>query len=140
MKSSNETRCIEMLRGAGLSCTQGRIAILGLLLRANAPLAQDDIAERLSGLRLNRTTIYRTLHALRKSGLVHRAYLRKRAWHFELADRCTANQCHPHFTCTECGCTYCLTKACIPMVKSLPEGFIIHRQQVRLEGLCPRCM
>jgi hypothetical protein len=33
-----------------------------------------------------------------------------------------------------------LTKLSFPLVKGLNKGFVVHRQQVRLEGLCPRCV
>ncbi|MHC4464097.1 MAG: hypothetical protein ACYS30_22105, partial [Planctomycetota bacterium] len=66
-------------------------------------------------------------------------FMAKRAQHFELAHKCSENQCHPHFTCTSCGSTHCLTEMSPPMAKSPHKGFVIHRQQVRLEGLCPAC-
>ena len=83
--------------------------------------------------------MYRTLESLVEAGLVHRAFMQNRAWHFELADHCTEKQCHPHFTCTNCGVTSCLTEISLPMATIPHKGFIISRQQVRLEGLCPAC-
>jgi Fe2+ or Zn2+ uptake regulation protein len=65
--------------------------------------------------------------------------LGNRAWHFELANRCTEKQCHPHFTCTNCGVTHCLTDITLPLAQVSRKGFVISRQQVRLEGLCPAC-
>ena len=128
-----------MLEKARLYCTEGRLAILGVLMESGRPMKQDEIAGQLSKTGLNRVTIYRTLSALLEAGLVHRAYLQKRAWHYELADKCTKTQCHPHFTCTMCGATHCLTKMRLPAVLGPHEGFIIQRQQVRFEGLCPAC-
>ena len=84
-------------------------------------------------------TIYRTLESFCKAGLVHKAFISKRAVHFELANRCGPAQCHPHFTCKNCGATDCLVGLSVPIVQGLRKGFIIHRQQVRLEGLCPSC-
>jgi Fur family ferric uptake transcriptional regulator len=88
---------------------------------------------------MNKVTIYRTLESLVKVGLVHRAFMQERAWHFELADHCSETQCHPHFTCSSCGTTHCLTEFSVPMAPSSYKGFIIQHQQVRLEGLCPAC-
>jgi Fe2+ or Zn2+ uptake regulation protein len=68
---------------------------------------------------------------------VHKAFLQNRTWHFELAENCT--QCHPHFTCTNCGDTHCLTEITLPMAKSPHRGFVIDRQRVQLEGVCPEC-
>jgi Fur family ferric uptake transcriptional regulator len=115
------------------------MAILGVLIKAGGPLSHDEIAGRLGRRRFNKVTIYRTLSSLVDVGLVHKAFVDKRACYFELADNCTESQCHPHLTCTNCGNTHCLTEISLPMVKSPHNGFVIHRQQIRLEGLCPKC-
>jgi len=139
MKPNLDHRARQMLRTAGLYCTEGRIAILRVLLQARRPVRQDQIGERLADKATNKVTIYRTLESLVKVGLVHRAFMQKRAWHFELADHCSETQCHPHFTCSNCGTTHCLTEFSVPMAPRSYRGFVIHHQQVRLEGLCPAC-
>lgn len=128
-----------MLKVARLYCTKGRVAILKVLMKADKPLSQDQIARRLGKKHFDKVTIYRTLKSLLKVGLVHKAFIEKRACHFELANNCTESQCHPHFTCTKCGKIHCLMDISLPMAKSPHRGFIIHRQRVRLEGLCPAC-
>lgn len=138
-KPNPDTQARTILKTAALYCTQGRVAILKVLLKAGGPLSQDQIA-RLSGPgHFDKVTIYRTLESLLKVGLVHKVFVDKRARHFELAHHCTERQCHPHFTCTRCGDTHCLTEISLPMAQSPHKGFVIHRQQVRLEGLCPTC-
>jgi Fur family ferric uptake transcriptional regulator len=139
MKSETKQRIEKLLASADLRRTRPRAAILNVLLHARKPLTQDQIAARLSPAIPNKVTIYRTLESFRKSGLVHKAFMHKRAWHFELADKCTEVQCHPHFTCKKCGATSCLVGLPVSIVEGLKEGFVIHRQQIRLEGLCPRC-
>ena len=129
----------EMLKAAKLYCTVGRIAILKVLMKAGKPISQEQIAIRSGKERFDKVTIYRTLESLLNVGLVHKVFIDKRAWHFELAHNCTKNQCHPHFTCMNCGDTHCLMEISLPMAKSPHKGFVIHRQQVRLEGLCPTC-
>jgi len=129
----------DMLRAANLYRTECRLAILEVLMNSTAPLNQEQIASRLGCKRFNKVSIYRTLASLLEVGLVHRAFIDKRAWHFELADNCTQTQCHPHFTCTNCGSTHCLAGISLPLARIPHEGFVIHRQQVRLEGLCPAC-
>jgi Fur family ferric uptake transcriptional regulator len=138
-KSNLDTQARMMLKAADLYCTQGRVIILKVLLEAGKPLSQDQVAH-CSGLgHFDKVTIYRTLASLLQVGLVHRVFVDKRARHYELAHHCTERQCHPHFTCTSCGDTHCLTEISLPMAKSPHKGFIIRRQQVRLEGLCPAC-
>lgn len=139
MKSNLDIQAREMLKAAKLYCTAGRVAILKVLMKAGKPLSQEQIANRSGKERFDKVTIYRTLKSLVNVGLVHKAFMDKRAWHFELSHNCTEHQCHPHFTCTSCGNTHCLTGISLPMTKSPFKGFIINRQQVRFEGLCPAC-
>lgn len=138
-KSNLDLQAQEILKATKLYCTECRVAVLRVLVRAGQPLSRKHIAQRLGKKHFDKVTIYRTLASLLKVGLVHRAFIAKRAWHFELAHKCSENQCHPHFTCTSCGSTHCLTEMSLPMAKSPHKGFVIHRQQVRLEGLCPAC-
>jgi Fur family ferric uptake transcriptional regulator len=138
-KSDLDKQAHKMLKATKLYCTSGRVAILKVLLKADKPLNQRQIAQRSGKEHFDKVTIYRTLESLLEVGLVHKAFMDKRSWHFELAHHCTKSQCHPHFTCTRCGNTHCLTGISLPMAKSPHGGFIIHRQQVRLEGLCPSC-
>jgi len=128
-----------MLKKARLYCTEARIAVLKVLMEVARPLRQDQVAEQVTRRALNKVTVYRTLESLVAVGLVHRAFTQNRAWHFELADHCSEKQCHPHFTCTNCGVTHCLTDISVPIARIAGKGFVISRQQVRLEGLCPAC-
>ena len=139
MKPDLDLQSRTMLKAAKLYCTKVRVAILKVLMKTDKPLSQDQIARRLCKKHFDKVTIYRTLESLLKVGLVHKAFIAKRAWHFELAHKCSESQCHPHFTCTSCGSTHCLTEMSPPMAKSPHKGFVIHHQQVRLEGLCPAC-
>jgi len=139
MKSNLDLQTRQMLKAAKLYCTKCRVAILKVLAKANRPLSQGQIAQRLGKNRLNKVTIYRTLESFCQADLVHKAFIHKRAEYFELSDRCSEIQCHPHFTCKSCGVTSCLVGLSVPLVKGLKKGFVIHRQQVRLEGLCPQC-
>lgn len=138
-KSNLEIKARKMLKDAKLYCTAGRVDILTVLMKAGKPLSQDQIARRSGKKHFDKVTIYRTLESLLGVGLLHKVFIDKRARHFELSHNCTETQCHPHFTCTGCGDTTCLTEISLPMAKSPHKGFIIRRQQVRLEGLCPAC-
>jgi Fur family ferric uptake transcriptional regulator len=139
MTARLDDKAREMLKQAKLYCTEARIAILRALLVTARPLRQSQIAAPSAPKTLNKVTIYRTLESLVQAGLVHRAFTYERASYFELADRCTEHQCHPHFTCTNCGVTHCLTDISLPMARVADKGFVVSRQQVRLEGLCPAC-
>ncbi len=139
MKSQAKKSVDNMLGSVKLRRTGPRRTIFEVLLSAKRPQTVDEIMAAMSSGCANKVTVYRTLESLCKAGLVHRAFVHKRAEHFEFADRCTDTQCHPHFTCRKCGVTRCLLGVSAPLVKGLAKGFILQRQQVRLEGICPRC-
>lgn len=139
MKNNSDKQAREMLKAAKLYCTKHRITILKVLLRTKRPLSQDQIARHCGKKHFDKVTIYRTFESLLKAGLIHKAFVDKRASHFELAHNCTEKQCHPHFTCTSCGNTHCLMDMSLPMAASPYKGFVIKRQKVHLEGLCPMC-
>jgi len=127
-----------MLKQAGLYKTRARLAVLGVLLDASGPMNRIQIAAALPS-QVDKVTIYRTLTSLIEANLVHRAYIESRSAFYELAHHCTQTQCHAHFTCRNCGSTLCLFDLKIPEVQSPYTGFVVKRQQVRLEGLCPQC-
>ncbi len=130
-----------ILRSFGLRCTPGRLALLKILAEANQPLSQEQIAALLKETKqsLNKVSIYRALKSFVITGLVHRAFLQNRVWHYELSFRCSTKQCHPHFHCYICGDTFCMPQVSVPLASGLQEGFVLKRQQVRLEGMCPKC-
>ena len=139
MKSDVKRKIDNLLSSADLRRTGPRVAILAVLLGARKPQTADQIAANLAPAGPDRVTIYRTLESFVSAGLVHRAFLQERTWHFELAGNCTKSQCHPHFTCTNCGDMHCLTEMTLPLAKSPHKGFVIGHQRVQLEGLCPKC-
>ena len=139
MKSDIKRKTESLLNCAKLRRTGPRVAILGVLLGARRPQTAEQIAVSLAPAGPDKVTIYRTLESLVATGLVHKVFLQERTWHFELARNCTESQCHPHFTCTNCGDTYCLAEISLPMAKSPHKGFVIGHQRVQLEGLCPQC-
>jgi len=138
VKSGIRQEAQRLLSSAGLRRTGPRLAVLGVLLEAGKPVMHEQITARLAKAAPDKVTIYRVLKSFVEAGLVHMAFLRDRAQHFELADRCTSSQCHPHFTCTSCDQIHCLTDTDMPMAKP-PAGFTIHHQRIQLEGLCPNC-
>jgi Fur family ferric uptake transcriptional regulator len=139
MKSQLKERIDNLLDSAKLKRTGPRRAILEILLACNRPQTADEIVSAMGNTRPNKVTVYRTLESMVDAGLVHKAFVEERSQHYELADKCTEHQCHPHFVCTDCGHTRCLHDVLVPMATSAPTGFVIERQQVRLQGLCPKC-
>ncbi|MBN1816963.1 MAG: transcriptional repressor [Sedimentisphaerales bacterium] len=139
MSPAQEQAARTLLETASLRRTRPRLLVLQSLLQASYPVTQEQIAEQLGDKSPNKVTIYRTLEALCTAGVVHKAFLQDRTWHFEPAHNCSEHQCHPHFTCIACGQTTCLMDMQVPAVKSTHNGYTIHRQRMQLEGLCPNC-
>ena len=135
---STANRVREALKKAGMRVTAPRAAVLHVMLTASRPLTQEGIAEALGAEAPNKVTIYRILEAFVAADIVHKVFLQDRTWHFEPAHRCSEHQCHPHFSCTRCGRTDCLTQMEMPLAPQ-PAGYRIEHQRVQLEGLCPEC-
>ncbi len=130
----NEAR--ELLKKWGFHCTPGQIGVLEVLLDADCPFSQPEIAARVPGV--DRTSIYRILDRFCQKGLVHQAFVDGRAVRYELGDRCSESQCHPHFLCDECGEVFCMENLEIPLAEP-GFGFVVRKQKVMIEGLCPDC-
>ena len=139
MKIDIKEKINKLLASAKLKRTGPRRTILEILLAGNRPQTADEIISAMGNTRPNKVTVYRTLESMVDAGLVHKAFVEERSQHYELADKCSEHQCHPHFVCTDCGRTRCLHDVLVPMATSAPAGFVIERQQVRLQGLCPKC-
>jgi Fe2+ or Zn2+ uptake regulation protein len=139
MKIEIKEKINKLLESAKLKRTGSRTAIIEVLLKTTRPQTAEDIISTIGKARINKVTVYRTLDSMIEAGLVHRAFISDGKCHFEMADRCSEHQCHPHFVCTDCGQTRCLPEVSLPLASSPPAGFVIQRQQVRLEGLCPDC-
>jgi Fe2+ or Zn2+ uptake regulation protein len=139
MKTALKEKVDKLLNSAKLKKTGPRRMVLEFLMNATQPLTADEIVSAIGKSGPNKVTVYRTLDSMVDAGIVHRAFVEERSRHYELADKCSEHQCHPHFVCIDCGETQCLPEASIPMATSTPAGFVIQRQQVRLEGLCPAC-
>lgn len=135
---STDKKAVEMLKLGGLRPTRVRMSMLSAMLTADEPLSREQIAQRM-GESANKVTLYRTLHSLVETGLVHAALIRDRVQFYEPSHHCSEHLCHPHFVCRGCHKTICLTEITPPTV-DLPAGFRLERQQLQMEGLCSICM
>jgi Fur family transcriptional regulator, ferric uptake regulator len=139
MNSQLKEKIDNLLDSVKLKRTEPRRMVLEVLLKATQPQMADEIVSAIGKAGPNRVTVYRTLESMVETGIVHRAFVAEGSQHFEMADKCSEHQCHPHFVCTDCGRTSCMHDVSVSMATSTPAGFVIQRQQVRLQGLCPNC-
>jgi Fur family ferric uptake transcriptional regulator len=128
----------DLLRENGFRVTKGRMEVLGLFFKAGRPLAQSQIMDMLR-LKLDRASVYRILNAFTGAGIIHMAYVDGRHRVYELPDNCGGMNCHPHFSCRSCGVTTCLANLKVSFKGALGKGFVVERQKVLIEGLCPAC-
>ncbi|MDD5010621.1 MAG: transcriptional repressor [Phycisphaerae bacterium] len=137
MNSDKNDSKKEILENANLRCTQARLDILDILQHSDTALTQKQITDSLKD-KYDKVTIYRTLEIFVHTDIAHKAYCQEKIWHFELANRCGKEQCHPHFVCRLCGKNFCLVGTSYPAVQ-IPKNFQSLRQKVLIEGFCPDC-
>ena len=70
---------------------------MDIFTKSKKPMDAESVYRKLAGKNFDQATIYRTLTAFEKSGILKKVDLRKDSAHFELAD-----EHHHHIVCTSC--------------------------------------
>jgi len=135
----DDTAAMKILDGVGLKKTPGRIAMLNIFLEAKNPMTQQEIMKKMSRVKLNYVSIYRTLETFVEAGIIHKVESGDRVWRFALGNEKKEGHGHPHFTCRSCGITECIDEVKVPDKIPLKIGYIIEKQELFLKGLCPKC-
>lgn len=129
------------LRGAGLSQTGQRVAVLTVMIRADGPLSAGEILNRTDpGQKINRVTVYRILSSFRDSRIIRELPTDRGVKLYEMA--CRHNPAHPHFYCKACRTTTCLQPVRLSKAARWlagPEAFRIDDVQVHVTGICRQC-
>lgn len=139
MKNNLKTTASELLAKARLKRTPGRIALLQLLLETKNPLTKQEISERLSGVKFNSVSIYRSLEAFHRAGIVHKVEVGDRNWRFAACSCGSSKHCHPHFICRSCGKVECLNGFELPETLEIKPGYVVEEQEFYIRGLCDSC-
>ncbi len=139
MVSDPQRQACALLTKAGLKKTPGRVALLKLLLQTRNPLTQQEISAGLADMEFNFVSIYRSLQAFLKAGIIHRVETGDRNWRFAACSCGGSSHCHPHFICRSCGRVECLRELKIPELAGLKPGYIAEEQEVYIRGICARC-
>ncbi|PRP91275.1 Peroxide-responsive repressor PerR [Enhygromyxa salina] len=143
ISKSQRREFVEELHEAGLRATPARLAVLGAVRRASAPLTHAELTRQLDGNGWDAATIYRNLIAITDAGLIVRSDHGDRRWRFE--DRARSNSRtehqHPHFFCTDCGSVSCLPEVEVrmPRTRGLPRSAADGAYDVQLRGVCDSC-
>jgi Fur family ferric uptake transcriptional regulator len=129
---------LELLRGEGGRVTTGRRAIVHALMTAPdhhvtaedvAGLVQDEHPD------VHLSTVYRTLEALERLGIVGRLNLGPGAAVFHLRDHV-----HHHFVCDGCGTVIELDDALVaPWLEGLATRGALTARQLTVTGRCADC-
>lgn len=128
------------LSTAGMRVTSQRALILEILRQGQGHLDADEIYRlaRQKRPRISLSTVYRTMQALKRSGLIHELHFDEVHHHYEVMP---ARE-HHHLVCLGCGQVvefeYHLSSH---VTKNVPEvkGFRITHSELSMSGYCPRC-
>jgi Fur family ferric uptake transcriptional regulator len=131
--------CLTVLKQKGMRLTPQRRLIVELIHDNVEHLTAEDIIQhvrsRMPGV--NKSTVYRTLELLEKSGCVYKSELRDRVIYHHAEE-----SHHHHLICEVCGRTIeCDEDVTALFEKSLENryGFQAHLQHLVLTGLCRAC-
>lgn len=130
----------ESVRAAGLRATPQRLAAYEAMQRAGGRhLSADDVWQQLRRhpAGMDRSTAYRILGDLARSGLLKEVRLADGVARFEIQDAA-----HHHAVCTQCGATEDVgpgpLRALTRRLRS-DTGFLLGEQPLLLPGLCAVC-
>lgn len=132
-------RILALLRADGGRVTTARRALIEALLAARAHVTADDLAARVQAAHpeVHRSTVYRTLDALERLGVVVHSHLGHGGGVYHLAD-----ERHQHLVCETCGAVVELPDAeLVPLARAVRKryGFTIEPGHFALVGTCRTC-
>lgn len=136
----NNSIISDLLRKHDLRKTPARLEILELYADTPHAMSHGDVEQQLADM--DRVTIYRTLSTFEDKGIIHRAYDGGGVVKYALCHaNCSAHSHqdeHLHFSCIQCGNTYCIEGYAIPEIVS-PKGYTINNVFLFAKGICSSC-
>ena len=128
------------LENKGIRPTAMRILIYKYMAQKEIAVTLTDIEDAF--LKVERTTLYRTIKTFEKKGIAHQIEDGTGVSKYALCEpgcNCEIDQdLHLHFHCNQCDKTVCLTEHKIPHI-NLPEGFIAEDANLVVTGICDTC-
>lgn len=133
-------KTIELLSTAGLRKTEMRTSVLQIFVETNHALSHQEIENNLQNV--DRVTLYRTLKSFDQKGIIHKVMdgsgVDKYALCEHHCDEGHHHDNHIHFSCNQCGFTYCVDNAEMPDIK-LPSGYLVVETNILINGVCNNC-
>jgi Fe2+ or Zn2+ uptake regulation protein len=139
MSGERLERILALLRADGGRVTSARRALVEALLAAEAHVTADDLAARVQAAHpeVHRSTVYRTLEALERIGVVVHSHLGHGGGVYHLAD-----ERHQHLVCEQCGAVVEVPdEVFTPLARTVHKryGFTIEPGHFALVGRCAAC-
>ncbi len=130
---------LDALRASGVRVTDARRAVVTALVDADDHLTADDLAARVAGAEpdVHRSTVYRSLDALEKIGVVTHVHLGHGRAVYHLTERL-----HHHAVCEDCGAVVELPNDVLDDVQARlrrETGFEVDPHHFALVGRCRQC-
>lgn len=113
--------------------------IYDIIRKSTHALSHQDIKNKIGNV-CDRVTIYRVLDRLVEDGKAHKLTDMDGVFRFASSDEgCESDHEHHHihFSCDKCKKITCLDDI-VPEFK-LPRGFVMHKSNFTVAGLCPLC-
>jgi len=124
---------------AGLRATKARVALVDALLAADSHVTADDLCDAVRSRHpdVHRSTVYRTLDALERAGVVDHVHLGHGRAVYHLAD-----DPHQHLVCEACGAVVEVPDALFADLAAKLRrryGFTIRPNHFAVLGRCRAC-
>jgi len=128
----------QALKAAGMRVTSERSIILGIMRQGHFDANEIYRRARKKDPRLSLSTVYRTMQAFKRIGLVDELHLSDTHHHYEVKPPVE----HHHLVCLGCGRVIEFQYPLSRYVKNMvPEArdFTISECEIRIKGYCSRC-
>lgn len=135
---SSPKRWKQQLREAGLRVTKPRLAVLGLLTKAQGPLSHSEVVDDLSTEGWDRATLFRNLNDLAAAGLLRRFDVGDHVWRFEVIHPTDSELNHAHFVCVDCGDVRCIDGVEL-RAPAGERGILRGPVEIQVRGTCEAC-
>jgi Fur family ferric uptake transcriptional regulator len=93
---------VDLLRKASLKATKSRLSIIGFLFHKHGPFTPDEIFQNVGKEDVDLTTVYRTVTALEKIGILVRCEFGDGVARFEFPGNIDMSEHHHHVICRRC--------------------------------------
>jgi Fur family ferric uptake transcriptional regulator len=134
-----EIKLNEIIKASGLKITTSRLEILDLLSQKHCLLTIDEIAKKLK-TKTDWATVYRTIIAFEKKGIISSSTMSDGSIRYEFADQNHSHH-HHHVMCKSCNTIqpidHCDIEDLLKRVKKM--GFTNISHQLEFSGTCKNC-